>query len=159
MAKSKKTKSNLISAAMFIIVGVVLAIMGGGALNIALTIAGAIFLIFGIVDAVKKNIASGIVSIVIGLVLLICAWTPLIKWLMIILGVLIIIKGVVALIGALSGKKKSILDIVFAVVTIVAGLLLIFAFGEIADIFIRIGGVLLIVNGILELLGKSLFKK
>ena len=156
---AKKSNSNLITDILYIIVGLVLAVMGYGMVKWALIIAGAVFLIFGIIDAIKKNIVSGIVSIVIGLVLIVCALTPLLSYLLIILGILVVVKGIISLINALKKSKKSVIDILFAVLTIVAGLILAFAFGEVADILIRIGGVLLIVNGVLELLGKSLFKK
>ena len=154
MAKKKKN-SNLITALMFLLVGLVFLIFGGETISWALTIAGIIFIVFGIAETVKKNTLAGIVSIIIGIVILILGW-KLVDIVMLVLGILIAVKGAIAL---FSSKRKSTLDTVFAVLTIVAGIILAFAFGEAANIIIRVAGAILVLNGILELLGKGFIKK
>ena len=59
-------------------------------------------------------------------------------------------SAVAALIGALKSKKKSLLEIVFAAVTIAVGVIV--ALGNIVDIVLLIGGILLIVDGVLGLI-------
>ena len=49
-------------------------------------------------------------------------------------------------------KKKNNLSIVFAVLTIVIGILLAFASGSIAGIIILIAGIFLAVNGVIGLI-------
>ena len=155
MAK-KSVNSNLITALLYILVGIVLTAFGGEVLSWAMTIAGALFIIFGALELIKKNIIAGIISIVIGIVIILGGWLFL-TLVLIVLGVLIAVKGVLALLKALKTKKKNWFDIIFAVLTILAGILL--AFGNAADIIIRIGGILLIIDGALEILGKGLSKK
>ena len=141
---------------MFILVGIICLVFGGEMISWMLTIAGVLFVIFGILEILKKNLVSGIISIVIGAVILLGGWL-FVEIIMLIFGILITLKGVLALVQAL--KHKSALDLVFAVLTVAAGLVLAFAFGEAANIVIRVAGALLLVNGILELVGKGFIKK
>ncbi len=155
MAK-KSANSNLITALLYILIGLVFLIFGAEVLNWAMTIAGVLFIVFGALEIVKKNMIAGIISIVIGIVIILGGWLFL-EIVLLVLGILIAIKGLIALINAIKAKKKSVFDILFATLTIIAGILL--AFGNAGDIIIKIGGVLLIVNGVLELLGKGMSKK
>ena len=151
-----KKNSELFSSILYIVIGILLVIFRAQTLNWAMTIAGALFIIFGALELIKKNIIAGIISIVIGIVIILGGWLFL-TLVLIVLGVLIAVKGVLALLKALKTKKKNWFDIVFAALTILAGILL--AFGNAADIIIRIGGILLIIDGALEILGKGLSKK
>jgi uncharacterized membrane protein HdeD (DUF308 family) len=150
--KLAKSNSNLVTALLYVIVGAVLCIFGGETLGWAFTIGGILFLIFGILEIVKKNLVNGIVSLVIGLVILIGGW-KFIDIALIILGVLIAVKGVISLINAFKRRKISAIDVLFAVLTVVAGIMV--AFGNGADIIIRIGGIVLAVNGIIALVGTA----
>ena len=156
MAKRKSKSSNLTTALLFTLIGAICCIFGAGLINYLLIIGGILFIIFGIIEIVKKNIVSGIISTAIGIVLL-AFGGKLVEVIMIILGVVIIIKGVIALINSLR-RNRATLDIVFAVLTIVAGIILAFAFGQAADIVIRIAGAILAVTGIIEIAG-SIVKK
>lgn len=151
MAKSK-LDSGLFTSILYIIVGVLLAVFPGEAIGWAMTIAGVVFIIAGVLELVKKNIVGGIVSLIIGVAILILGWA-LPAFVMQVLGVLIGIKGIIALVGALKRKRKSVLRIVFALLTIVLGVLLVFAFGSIAHIITVVGGILLAVCGVIGLLG------
>ena len=66
------------------------------------------------------------------------------------IGILIAIKGVLALLDALKKHKTTLLDVLFPVLTIIVGVML--AFGNGLDIMILIVGILLMVDGILGLL-------
>ena len=54
MAKKNNT-SNLISAILYILVGVLLIVFKSATLGWAMTIAGAIFIISGVIDLIKKK--------------------------------------------------------------------------------------------------------
>ena len=155
MAK-KSSNSELITALLYILVGIVLAALGGEVLGWAMTIAGALFIIFGVLELMKNNMLAGVVSLVIGIAIILGGWF-LIELVLIVLGVLVAIKGIIALLAALRARKRKTVDVIFALLTIASGILL--AFGNAADIIVRIGGVLLIVNGALEILGKGLSRK
>ena len=146
---AKKANPNLVTAILYILVGALLIIFKGGMIDIAMTIAGAFFVISGILDIVKKNYTSGGVSLAIGLAIIILGWVAA-AIVLLVLGILLAIKGIIALIDALRSKKKSVLAIVFAILTILVGLAL--AFGNGLDILLIICGAFLVVDGVLGLI-------
>ena len=68
---------------------------------------------------------------------------------LLVLGILIAVKGVVALINVLKKKRPNALELVFPILSIVVGIML--AFGNGLDIMILIVGILLTVDGIIGL--------
>ncbi len=153
MAKSKKSSNSAwITSVLYIVVGILLLVFPGEALNLAMTIAGIIFIISGILELIKKNYVGGVISLIIGIAILVIGWT-LTHIVMLVLGILIAVKGIIALVQALGQKKKKVLNILFPILTIVVGLLLAFAFGSIMNIVMIVGGILLIVSGVLGLIG------
>lgn len=147
---AKKTNSELFSSLLYIIIGVLLVIFRSQTLGWAMTIAGIVFVISGILDLVKKNWTGGAVSLIIGIAILILGWLAA-QIVLLVLGILIAIKGIVALIDVLKKKDKSVLEIIYPILSIVVGIML--AFGNALDIMIIIVGVLLIVDGVIGLLG------
>lgn len=156
MAKSKSKKktgnSSWIMSVLYIVLGIVLLVFPGEALNIAMTIAGIFFIISGILELIKKNWGGGIISLIIGIAILVLGWL-LTEIVMLILGILIAIKGIIALVQAIRQKKKNFLQILFPILTIIVGLLLAFAWGNIMNIVLIVGGILLIVCGVVGLIG------
>ena len=149
MAK-KNNSSNLISAILYILVGVLLIVFKSATLGWAMTIAGIVFIVSGILDLVKKNWAGGGVSLVIGIAILVLGWVAA-AIVLLVLGILIAIKGIVALINVFKKDKKNALDFVFPALTVVVGLML--AFGNALDVMIIIVGVLLMIDGIIGVVG------
>ena len=149
---ARKADSNLFTAILYIVVGILLAVFPGDAIQWAMTIASVVFIIMGVLELIKRNWVGGAVSLIIGVAILVLGWT-LTEIVMLVLGILIAIKGIISLINALKRKRKSVLQIVFAVLTIALGILLAFAFGSVAHIITIIGGVLLAINGVIGLIG------
>lgn len=147
---TKKTNSELFSSLLYIVIGLLLVIFRSQTLGWAMTIAGIVFVISGILDLVKKNWTGGAVSLIIGIAILILGWTAT-QIVLLVLGILIAIKGIVALIDVLKKSNKSVLEILFPILSVVVGLML--AFGNGLDIMIIIVGALLMVDGIIGLLG------
>ena len=145
---AKKKNSELFSAPLYILIGVLLAIFKEGVLNWAIFVVGAIFVVSGILEVVKKNYSGGAVSLIIGIAILILGGF-LKDIVFLVLGILIAVKGFVALFAALKQKKKNALDVVFPVLTIALGILL--AFGNLAGIIILIAGILLVIDGVIGL--------
>ena len=150
MAKAKKTNSELFSSLLYILLGVLLVVFKSQTLGWAMTIAGIIFVISGALDLIKKNWAGGAVSLIIGIAILVLGWVAA-KIVLLVLGIMIAIKGIVALINVFKQKKANALQIVFPILTVIVGLML--AFGNALDIMIIIVGVLLIVDGVLGFIG------
>lgn len=147
---AKKSNSELFSSLLYIIIGVLLAIFRSQTLGWAMTIAGIFFIVSGVLDIVKKNLTGGGISLVIGLAILILGWLAT-AIVLLVLGILIAVKGVIALIDAFKKSKKNALDLVFPVLTVVVGLLL--AFGNGVDVMILIVGILLAIDGVIGLYG------
>lgn len=151
MSKIKK-HSELVSSLLYILIGALLVIFQDRTIGWAMTVMGALFIVFGILDLVRSNWGGGAVSLIIGIAILVLGWVVT-EIVLLVLGVLIALKGVVALIDALRASKKDIVDIVFSILTIVIGLML--AFGNGLNVLIIIAGVMLMFNGILGLLGAA----
>lgn len=151
---AKKANPNLVTAILYILVGALLIIFKGGMIDIAMTIAGAFFVISGILDIVKKNYTSGGISLAIGLAIIILGWVAA-AIVLLVLGILIAVKGILALVEVLKAKKPRALDLLFPIATAVVGLGI--AFGNGVDIILVICGVLLAVDGVLGLVAE--FKK
>ena len=149
MSKIKK-HSELISSLLYILIGALLVIFQDRTIGWAMTVMGALFIVFGILDLVRSNWGGGAVSLIIGIAILVLGWVVT-EIVLLVFGVLIALKGVIALIDALRASKKDVLDIVFSILTIVIGLML--AFGNGLNVLIIIAGVMLMFNGILGLLG------
>ena len=147
---AKKTNSELFSSLLYIIIGALLVIFRSETLGWAMTIAGIVFVASGILDLIKKNWAGGAVSLIIGVAILVLGWAAA-QIVLLVLGILIAIKGIVALIDVLKKRNKSILEIVYPILSVVVGLML--AFGNGLDVMIIIVGVLLILDGVIGLFG------
>ena len=147
---AKKSNTELFSSLLYIIIGVLLMIFRTQTLGWAMTIAGIIFIVSGALDLIKKNWVGGAVSLIIGLASLVLGWTAA-KIVLLVLGILIAIKGILALIGVLKKANKNALEIVFPILSIVVGLML--AFGNGLDVMIIIVGALLTIDGIIGLAG------
>jgi uncharacterized membrane protein HdeD (DUF308 family) len=149
---TKKTNAELFSAVLYLVIGLLLVIFRTQTLGWAMTIAGVVFVVAGVLDVVKKNMVGGAVSLIIGIAILVLGWLAA-QIVLLVLGILIAIKGVVALLDALQKRKTTLLGVLFPVLTIIVGVML--AFGNGLDIMILIVGILLMVDGILGLLNAA----
>ncbi len=152
MAKQKKS-SYLFSALLYITLGVLLIVFRSQALDWAMTIAGALCVISGVLEVLKKNVLSGVCSLIIGIAILVLGWTAT-QIVLLVLGILLAVKGVLALLDTLRGRR-SLLTIIFPLLNIVVGLTI--AFGNGLDTILVVCGALLIVDGVLGILAS--FKK
>ena len=148
---AKKSDSAIASALLYIVLGVLLIIFKSQTLGWAMTIAGVVFIISGVLDLIKGNVVGGAVSLIIGIAILVLGWTA-VKIVLLVLGILMIVKGLISLIQAFKRKKKNILAIIFALLTMVAGGLIIFGYASsIVDTVLWVTGILLVVDGVLGL--------
>ena len=145
-----KINSELFSSILYIVVGVLLAIFKSQTLGWAMTFVGVFFVVCGALELVKRNWTGGAISLGIGIAILVLGWLAA-QIVLLVLGILIAVKGVMALLDALKKENKNALEIVFPILTVVVGLTL--AFGNGFDILIAIIGVLLTIDGVLGLIG------
>ena len=147
---AKKNNSELISSLLYIIIGVLLIIFRSQTLGWAMTIAGIFFVVCGVLELIRQNWVGGAVSLIIGIAILVLGWAAA-TIVLLVLGILIAVKGVIALINVLKKKRPNALEVVFPILSVVVGIML--AFGNGLDIMIIIVGVLLTVDGIIGLVG------
>lgn len=148
----KKTNLELISSLFYILVGVLLIVLRDRALAWTMTLVGAIFLVFGILKLIGSNWTNGAFGLIVGLSIIVFGWV-LTQIVILVFGILIAVKGIVALIEELRKYPQNIVDIALAALTIVIGLLL--AFGELLSAMIAVAGVMLMFNGIIKLINVS----
>ena len=145
---NRKNDSEIFSSLLYIIVGVLLIVFRSQTLNWAMTVVGVIFIVSGILDVIGRNTTGGAVSLIIGIAVLVLGWIAA-KIVLLVLGLLIAIKGAVALINLLKSGCRSALMLVFPLLSVVVGVML--AFGNGLDVMIMIVGVLLAADGVLGL--------
>ena len=146
---SKKLDGALISSILYILVGLLLLIFRTQTLGWAMTIAGIVFAVSGVLELLKKNWTAGGISLVIGVAILVLGWL-FAKIVLLVLGIMIAVKGVLAILDVVNRKgRKNALELVFPILTVLAGLIL--AFGNGLEILIIITGILLIADGLLGL--------
>ncbi|MBQ8859072.1 MAG: DUF308 domain-containing protein [Clostridia bacterium] len=149
---AKKRNNNFVTALAYIVIGVLFCLFKATVLDWLMTAVGAIFILQGIVDLIRKNVFNGLVGVVVGIVILLGGWL-FVEIVLLVLGVLLAIKGVMALLGALSAKKKNIISILFALLTVVIGVMLVVSKWAMVDTMFIVIGVLLIVDGVMDLIG------
>lgn len=151
----KKSNSELVTSLLYILIGAILAVFRSQTLGWAMTIAGILFIVFGVLDLLRTNLGSGAISLIIGIAILVLGWTVT-EIVLLVFGILIALKGVVAFVDALQARNKNLLQLIFPIISVVIGLML--AFGNGLDTIIMIAGVLLAADGIFGLFA-SLLKK
>lgn len=151
-------KESMITSLISIVLGLLLIIMKGEVISLALTILGVAVLVSAIVDFANKWTNTGIVKAVIGVCILVFGWV-FINLALYVLAAAIIIMGLLQISNnykyapvEITLKGKIFLYAKPALTVLAGGCLLFNQGGTINWIFI-VTGILLIVEGVLELAG------
>ncbi len=151
MARKKSSSNNLLNAALYILVGVLLCVFKASVLNWAMTAIGAIMIVFGILKAVNGMMVEGVVMAAVGVVIIMGGWM-FVDLILLILGIALILKGLLDLIRSIGNKK--LVGVIASLITIAVGALLIYSKWALLDWLFIILGVVLIIDGILMAIGK-----
>ena len=155
-AKLKLTTSNILTCAVYAIIGVLLCIFKGGSLNILMTVVGALFVVLGLVDLIKnKQVGKGLIEALIGAAIIVCGWL-VVDLVLLILGVVLIVKGIMEIV---KNRKAGFVANLSSIMLLVIGVLLVISKWALLDVMCIIAGVIFIVNAVLALFGKTLVKK
>lgn len=158
MAKKKnlslKLDSNLVTAIAYIIIGILCCVLRAEVFQIILTIVGVLFVVQGVLNIVYKDWIQAVINLAIGVVILVFTWAVG-EITLLIFGIMILVKGAYELYNALKAKSKDMVSVVAAAVTLVVGILLIVARWKTVDALFIVIGIIFIVNGVAELLGKK----
>lgn len=156
MAKTKNKKANsseLLTALLYIVVGILFCIKQDAMIDILLTIAGVLLIVKGVLDIVAKRVASGVIATAAGLAMLLLGWVfkSIIHIAIVIFGIVILIKSIQNIFEILK-KKYTVLEMVGAILAAVIGVLLIInGWGMVNWVFILIG-IALIMDGAIALI-------
>ena len=163
------SRNNTLLSILMILLGIALLIWPGKTLELAAKILGIGLLVGAVISGVswfreRANFASlavGIVCLILGLVMLI-APQGVIKLVPKLIGAAVTLNGILNFAQALDMRKRGgewLAPVIMAVLTMVAGLFLIFfAFGAMKAAVMVIGGVT-IYNGVSNLLIENQYRK
>lgn len=159
-----KKNQAVISAALMLIIGILLIVFKKDILSIAMTILGACLIVLGTLDLIeRRDYLLFAVKVVIGILIIVCGWS-LLEIACYIIGALLLVYGILQLINFISSKTKIVSFTDFLAVystpimNIVIGLCLILAnVGAIAEIIFIIVGVFFIIEAALDLF--AIFQK
>ncbi len=150
-------KENIISAAIAIVIGLLLIILKGKVISIALTVVGVAILISAISDFIGKKTEGGIIKAVIGVCVLVFGWV-FVELAFYILAAALIIMGITQIANIRKygphgvTLKDNALIYGKSIITALAGVCLLFnQGGTINGVFI-VAGILLLVDGVMELI-------
>lgn len=154
MAKKKKLTvkidNNLLTACLYVIIGILCTIFKSQMLEWMFTIIGALFIVNGVFGVLRSDWVNATINIVIGVIIILFAWV-ITQVVLIVFGVLIILKGAQEIMKA---SKNDVFTIVAGAITLLVGVLLIVAYWASDWIFIAIG-IVFIVDGIAQLIEKK----
>ena len=147
---------NLISALISIILGLMLIVMKGEIISITLTILGIVGIIMAIIDFVHSLTMTGIIKAVVGACVLVFGWM-FVNLSLYILAAVIIIMGLMQIVSIhrigqvflTTGEKM--LAYIRPVLTVIAGAILFFNQGGVINWVFVLTGILLLVEGVLNL--------
>ena len=155
-------KNELVTDIVLLIVGVILTIWPDETLNVAVNVVGSVICIFGIINFIlwftnKGNYSTlflAILAFMIGILIIVRSAT-IISIMHIILGIAVLADGITnlkSLYEVKSDTKSWKALFISAIITTLLGLLLIFRPLFIADMVVRIGGIIMILCGLEGLL-------
>lgn len=155
-------KNELVTDIVLLIVGIILTIWPNETLNVAVNVVGSVVCLFGVINIImwfsnKGNYSTlfvGILTLVIGIFIIVRS-NDIISIMHILLGIAVLADGITnlkSLYDVKSDSKSWKALFISAIITTLLGLLLIFRPLFIADMVIRIGGIIMILCGLEGLL-------
>lgn len=146
-----------ISAAIMMAIGLLLIILKGGIIGILLTALGVALIVMGILDAVqRKDVARCVIKCVVGAVIILGGWL-FVAVMLYILGALLVIVGILWIIKLVQRHTKganligTITAYLVPALYILIGVCLFFNQSAFVDVVFIIVGVIVLVDGIIQL--------
>ncbi len=146
-----------ISSGIMIVLGLLLIILRGGIIDWLLTALGVALIVMGILDAVqKKDVVACVIKCVVGAVVILGGWL-FVHVILYILGALLVIVGVLWIVKLVQRhtKGENLIETVTAYIVpslyIIIGIFLFFNQSAFMDVLFIIVGVIVLVDGIVQL--------
>ncbi len=148
--------NNIITCAVYAVIGLLLIILKGGSLGILMTVVGVLLIGLGVMDIIKSkdDFVKGIVEIAAGVAIIVLGWL-IASIVLLIFGIILIIKGGM---DAWEQRKGGIASLLSPIVTIAIGVLLVVAKFALMDVLCIVAGVVFLVDAVLAFFGISLRK-
>ncbi|MGM9652779.1 MAG: DUF308 domain-containing protein [Eubacteriales bacterium] len=150
-------QEGILSAALSILLGILLIVMKNSVISIAITVCGVVLLISAVMEFIAGMVHSGIIKAVVGVCVLVFGWM-FVNLALYILAAAIIIMGLMQIVNIhkyapvnQSGAEK-VVSYLRPVAAVIAGACLLFNQGGTVSWLFVFAGVLLIVQGAVELL-------
>lgn len=155
-----KKSSQLISAIMTLVLGILFVILKAQVIGVCLTLLGIALIVIGVLDIIRKSITSGVVKTVLGIAVLVVGWW-LLEIAVLVIGIILAVYGVIDLIKAIIALVKNkeqklfsrILNLIAPILCIIAAAFLLTNGGVIYDWAIIVAGIFFIVDGVIALIG------
>ena len=143
----RSTKS--LGAIAMIVLGALFIILKGSVISIAMTLVGVVLILFGIQDVSKHIANAGAAKIVAGVCVILFGWV-LVSLACYVLAVILIVHGIIQL-REISHSMHRRLAWIRPAASVIAGLCLLFNHGGTIDWVFLVAGILLIIDGALQL--------
>ena len=148
MRKSEK----IISAALTMLLGVLLLVLKGKVVGIAMTVIGICLIVLGVMDIFNKLVPPAVVKIVVGGVVILFGWV-LVEVILYILAAVLLIVGILMLYDKI--KKKiycanlfhTICEYAMPALLIVIGVMFLFHQGKAVNFIFIVSGILTLIEG------------
>ena len=142
--------SSLMTAVLTIALGIVFVIKRGGVLGLAVSLVGIVLIIAAIFDLVKKDTTAAIIKGVIGIGVLVFG-NLFIHLALYLIAIMLLMMGLLQLVQALRNKNRNTIALITPVLSVLAGICLLFQQGSSVDWIFVMVGIVLIIEGILSL--------
>ena len=151
---AKKTfnlPSNIISAFIYITIGVLFCIFKQEIVSWAMTITGILLIVKGVMDAISNRTTPAVIAIIIG-ALLIALRFILVDFIVKVFGIILVVSGISQL---ANGTKKKAISLITCLLTVIGGCLIIFFSGETLSLMFIISGIVFIIDGVIAFFATS----
>ena len=151
---AKKTfnlPSNIISAFIYITIGVLFCIFKQEIVSWAMTITGILLIVKGVMDAISNRTTPAVIAIIIGALLFALRFI-LVDFIVKVFGIILVVSGISQL---ANGTKKKAISLITCLLTVIGGCLIIFFSGETLSLMFIISGILFIIDGVIAFFATS----
>lgn len=152
-------RDSIIMALMSIVIGILFIILKGGVIGIAMTVLGVLLIVNGIIHLVNDNDkVYGIVLICIGALIILGGWL-IATIILYIIAVLFIIYGCLTIYAFVKAGHASLINLLAPVLMVVAGILLFLNQQGTVDWVFIVEGIILVIEGAINLVASLLIKE
>ena len=148
-----KLSNRLLSSIATIILGILFLIFKGEVISIAMTILGVALVVLSVLDFLNNKSTPAIIKLILGLIAIIFGWF-LVSLALFVLAALMLVMAIMEIIELSKYVNNPISVYIAPILKIVVAVCLLFNQGGTIDWVFIIAGIILIIQGVLELIQK-----